>query len=63
MQFTNIKLARANVTFHGKTFTNGYPLNSLKRSFTVRKALKRLRKALEAFEKPYEFSSMPFEVL
>ena len=49
------------MTFHGKTHTNGYPLNGLKRSFTVQKALKRLRKALEAFEKLLEFSSMPFE--
>ena len=41
------------MTFHGKTFTD--LLKGLKRSLTTQKALKRLRKALEALEIPFGF--------
>ena len=54
-----------NVTFHGKTYTKQLSVKRPK-AFDVfdhrlETALKWFRKAFEALEKPFEFSSMPFE--
>ena len=45
-----------NVTFHGKTYINAFPFNSLKRLLVVCLPLKRFRKSLEGLERPLEFS-------
>ena len=44
------------VTFHGKTYTNAFPFNGLKRLSIVCLSLKQFRKSLEALERPLKFS-------
>ena len=44
------------MTFHGKTYTNAFPLNSIGRLLTVQLPLKRFKKSLGALKKPF-FSS------
>ena len=46
----------AYVTFHGKTYTNAFPFNGLKRLLVVCLPLKQFRKSLEALERPLKFS-------
>ena len=44
------------VTFHGKTYINGFPFNGLKRLLVVCLPLKRFTKSLEALEHLLKFS-------
>ena len=51
-----LKLASVfNVTFHGKTYINAFPLNGLKRLLVVCLPLKEFRKSLEALERLLKF--------
>ena len=45
------------MTFHGKTYTNSFPLNSIERLLTVQLPFKRFKKSLEALKKTLEFFS------
>ena len=43
------------MTFHGKTYTNAFPLNGIERLLTVQLPFKWFKKSLEALKKLLEF--------
>ena len=51
------------VTFHAKTYTNGFPLNGWSRWVSVGYPLKTFTKALEALRKPLGFFLYPLKAL
>ena len=63
LSLESVDYFRTSVTFHAKTYTNGFPLNGWSRWVPVGYPLKTFTKALEALRKPLAFFLYPLKAL